>query len=129
MCHLFAHQPQRGALLVAQIAGAQMLLPLPSRPMVRRCSSSNVRPATSRNYPSRFGKVRRCSGSSAGRPASWTASTIRPVSRRPTSPGTTPRLDAWLAKPEASIPRAIIAYRQPKAETRAAIIAYLKELN
>jgi cytochrome c len=129
MCHRFAHQPQRGALLVAQIAGAQMLLPLPSRPMVRRCSSSNVRPATSRNYPSRFGKVRRCSGSSAGRPASWTASTIRPVSRRPTSPGTTPRLDAWLAKPEAIIPGAIIAYRQPKAETRAAIIAYLKELN
>ena len=43
--------------------------------------------------------------------------------------GTTPRLDAWLAKPEAIIPGAIIAYRQPKAETRAAIIAYLKELN
>ncbi len=26
-------------------------------------------------------------------------------------------------------PGAIVAYRQPKAETRAAIIAYLKELN
>ena len=39
------------------------------------------------------------------------------------------RLDAWLANPEAIIPGAIIAYRQPKAETRAAIIAYLKELN
>jgi cytochrome c len=127
MCHLFAHQPQRGALLVAQIAGAQMLLPLPSRPMVRRCSSSNARPATSRNYPSRFGKVRRCSGSSAGRPARWTASTIRP--RRPTSPRDDARLDAWLANPEAIIPGAIVAYRQPKAETRAAIIAYLKELN
>jgi cytochrome c len=34
-----------------------------------------------------------------------------------------------LAKPEAIIPGAVIAYRQPKAETRAAIIAYLKELN
>jgi cytochrome c len=39
------------------------------------------------------------------------------------------RLDAWLANPEAIIPGAIVAYRQPKAETRAAIIAYLKELN
>ena len=33
------------------------------------------------------------------------------------------RLDAWLANPEAIIPGAIIASRQPKAETRAAIIA------
>ena len=39
------------------------------------------------------------------------------------------RLDAWLANPQAIIPGAIMAYRQPKAETRAAIIAYLKELN
>jgi cytochrome c len=39
------------------------------------------------------------------------------------------RLDAWLANPEAIIPGAIVAYRQPQAETRAAIIAYLKELN
>jgi cytochrome c len=39
------------------------------------------------------------------------------------------RDDAWLANPEAIIPGAIVAYRQPKAETRAAIIAYLKELN
>ena len=39
------------------------------------------------------------------------------------------RLDAWLANPEAIIPGDIVAYRQPKAETRAAIIAYLKELN
>ena len=31
MCHLFAHQPQRGALLVAQIAGARMPLP-PAKP-------------------------------------------------------------------------------------------------
>ena len=37
------------------------------------------------------------------------------------------RLDAWLANPEAIIP--IMDHRQPKAETRAAIIACLKELN
>ena len=39
------------------------------------------------------------------------------------------RLDAWLINPQAVIPGAIMAYRQPKAETRAAIIGYLKELN
>jgi len=39
------------------------------------------------------------------------------------------RLDAYLANPQATVPGSIMAYRQPKAETRAAIIAYLKELN
>ena len=39
------------------------------------------------------------------------------------------RLDAWLTNPQAVIPGAIMAYRQAKPETRAAIIAYLKELN
>jgi cytochrome c len=39
------------------------------------------------------------------------------------------RLDAYLANPQAIVPGSIMAYRQPKAETRAAIIAYLKELN
>ena len=39
------------------------------------------------------------------------------------------RLDAWLANPQAMIPGSVMAYRQPKAETRAAIIAYLKELH
>jgi cytochrome c len=39
------------------------------------------------------------------------------------------RLDAYLTNPQATIPGSVMAYRQPKAETRAAIIAYLKELN
>jgi cytochrome c len=39
------------------------------------------------------------------------------------------RLDAWLTNPQAVIPGAIMAYRLAKPETRAAIIAYLKELN
>jgi cytochrome c len=39
------------------------------------------------------------------------------------------RLDAWLADPQAVIPGAIMIYRQKKAETRAAIITYLKGLN
>ena len=39
------------------------------------------------------------------------------------------RLDAYLTNPQATVPGSNMAYRQPKAETRAAIIAYLKELN
>jgi cytochrome c len=39
------------------------------------------------------------------------------------------KLDAWLTDPQAVIPGAIMAYRQAKAETRAAIIIYLKGLN
>ena len=39
------------------------------------------------------------------------------------------KLDAYLTNPQATVPGSITAYRQPKAETRAAIIGYLKELN
>jgi cytochrome c len=39
------------------------------------------------------------------------------------------RLDAWLTNPQAVFPDAFMAYRQSKPETRAAIIAYLKEQN
>lgn len=39
------------------------------------------------------------------------------------------RLDAWLTNPQAVIPGAVMVYRQAKPETRAAIIAYLKEQN
>ena len=39
------------------------------------------------------------------------------------------RLDAWLSDPQAVIPGAIMTYRQTRAETRAAIITYLKGLN
>ena len=128
MCHLFAHQPQRGALLVAQIAGAQMLLPLPSRPMVRRCSSSNVRPATSRNYPSRFGKVRRGSGSSAGRPARWTASAFGRFREGRLRLGR--RQARRLAgKPGGNYSRRYRRLPPAQSGDPRRIIAYLKELN
>jgi cytochrome c len=39
------------------------------------------------------------------------------------------KLDAWLTNPQGVIPGSIMAYRQSKPETRATIIAYLKELN
>lgn len=36
-------------------------------------------------------------------------------------------LDRYLTNPQAMFPGSTMSYRQPKAETRAAIIAYLKE--
>jgi cytochrome c len=84
-----------------------------------------VRLATPRIHPSRFDKVRRCSGSSGGRPATWTASHYSAGFAKAAFVWDDARLDAWLANPQAIIPGAI----QPKAETRVAIIAYLKELN
>lgn len=39
------------------------------------------------------------------------------------------RLDAWLINPQAVIPGAVMAYRQARPETRAAIITYLREQN
>jgi cytochrome c len=39
------------------------------------------------------------------------------------------KLDAWLTNPQEVIPGAVMAYRQAKPETRALIIAYLKELS
>ena len=39
----------------------------------------------------------------------------------------TAHLDAYLANPQAVIPGSVMAYRQVKPETRAAIIAYLEE--
>ncbi|MDA9402427.1 cytochrome C [Bradyrhizobium sp. CCBAU 45389] len=39
------------------------------------------------------------------------------------------RLDAWLSNPQAVIPGVTMVYRQAKPETRAAIIAFLKEQN
>ena len=37
------------------------------------------------------------------------------------------RLDAWLTNPQQLIPGAVMAYRQAKPDTRAAIINYLKD--
>jgi cytochrome c len=39
------------------------------------------------------------------------------------------RLDTWLTNPQAMIPGAIMPYRQAKADVRAAIIGYLKDLH
>ena len=39
------------------------------------------------------------------------------------------RLDAWMINPQAMIPSAVMTYRQPRPEIRAAVIGYLKELH
>jgi cytochrome c len=39
------------------------------------------------------------------------------------------KLDAWLTNPQAVIPGTVMIYRQARPETRAAIIAYLKEMD
>jgi cytochrome c len=39
------------------------------------------------------------------------------------------KLDAWLTDPQAVIPGVVMVYRQAKPETRAAIIAFLREQN
>nr|WP_273499195.1 c-type cytochrome [Methylorubrum populi] len=39
------------------------------------------------------------------------------------------RMDAWLTNPQAMIPGAIMPYRQSKADVRASIVGYLKELH
>jgi cytochrome c len=39
------------------------------------------------------------------------------------------RIDAWLTNPQAVIPDTVMNYRQAKADTRTAIITYLKGLN
>jgi len=38
------------------------------------------------------------------------------------------RIDAWITNPQQMMPGAVMAYRQARPEVRAAIIAYLKEL-
>ncbi len=125
MCDLFAHQPQRGALLVAQIAGAQMPLPAAKPPdgatlfkeQCATCHTTNLSDAA-RQGPSLFRIVGRQAGKVDGFHYSAGFAKAEFVWD-----------DAWLANPQAIIPDAIMAYRQPNAETRAAIIAYLKELN
>jgi cytochrome c len=118
-----------GALLVAQTAGAQMPPPAAKpadgatlfKQQCATCHTTNPSEPI-RQGPSMFGIVGRQAGKVDGFHYSAGFAKADFV-------WDDARLDAWLANPQAIIPGAIMAYRQPKAETRAAIIAYLKELN
>jgi len=118
-----------GALLIARIAGAQMPLPAAQptdgatlfKQQCATCHATNPSESV-RQGPSMFRILGRPAGKVDGFHYSAGFAKADFV-------WDDARLDAWLANPQSIIPGAIMAYRQPKAETRAAIIAYLKELN
>ncbi len=117
------------ALLVATTAGAQMPLPAARSPdgttlfkqQCATCHTTNLSDPV-RQGPSLFGIVGRQAGKADGfrYSAGFTGANFV---------WDDVRLDAYLTNPQAMVPGSNMAYRQPRTETRAAIIAYLKELN
>lgn len=117
------------AMLVMKAAVAQMPLPEAKPPdgptlFKQQCATCHTDNLTDpvRQGPSLFGIIGRRAGSVEGFHYSagfakadfvWDAA----------------RIDTWITNPQAMIPGAVMAYRQPKPETRAAIIDYLKGLH
>jgi cytochrome c len=118
-----------GALLVARSAGAQMPLPAVKPPdgatlfkqQCATCHTTNLSDPV-RQGPSLFKIVGRPAGKIDGFHYSAGFAKADFVWDEA-------RLDAWLTDPQEMIPGAVMAYRQSRPETRAAVIAYLKELN
>ena len=118
-----------GAMLVANAAMAQLPLPEAKPPdgptlfkqQCATCHTNNLSDPI-RQGPSLFGVIGRRAGSADGFHYSAGFAKADFV-------WDDTRLDAYLANPQAMVPGSIMAYRQSKPETRAAIIAYLKELN
>jgi len=117
------------ALLVVGTAGAQMPLPAAKpadgatlfRQQCGTCHTTNPS-EPDRQGPSLFKIVGRPAGKADGFHYS-------PGFAKADFVWDDTKLDAWLTNPQQIIPGAVMAYRQSKPETRAAIIAYLKELN
>src|SRR5258705_9510130 len=111
MCHLFAHQPQRGALLVAQIAGAQMPLPAAKPPdgatlFKQQCATCH---STNLTDPGRQGPpLLKIVGRPAGKVDGFHYSA---GFAKADFVWDDARLDAWLANPQAMVPGTIMAYR------------------
>jgi cytochrome c len=118
-----------GVLLVARMAGAQMPLPAAKPPdgptlfkqQCATCHTTNLSDPV-RQGPPLFKIVGRQAGKANGFHYSSGFAKADFV-------WDDARLDAWLTNPQEMIPGAVMAYRQAKPETRAAIIGYLKELN
>jgi cytochrome c len=118
-----------GAVLVAQTTGAQMPLPAAKPPdgatlfkqQCATCHTTNLSDPV-RQGPSLFKIVGRPAGKIDGFHYSAGFAKADFVWDEA-------RLDAWLTNPQEVIPGAVMAYRQSKPETRAAVIAYLRELN
>jgi cytochrome c len=118
-----------GATLVARAALAQMALPEarpPDGPTLfkQQCATCHTNNLTDpvRQGPSLFGIIGRHAGSVEG--FHYSAGFAKADFAWDEA-----RLDAWMTNPQGMIPGAVMAYRQAKPETRAAIIAYLKELH
>ena len=117
------------AVLVVQTAGAQMPLPAAKPPdgatlfkqQCATCHTTNLSDPV-RQGPSLFKIVGRPAGKIDGFHYSAGFAKADFVWDEA-------RLDAWLTNPQEMIPGAVMAYRQSKPEARAAVIAYLKELN
>jgi cytochrome c len=117
------------AISTVDVASAQMLLPSGRSPdgaglFKQQCGACH---ATSLSDPPRQGPpLIRIIGQHAGRVDGFHYS---PGLAQADFTWDENTLDAWLTNPQAVIPGAIMAYRQSKPETRAAIITYLRELN
>ena len=118
-----------GAMFAVRLAGAQMPLPAAKPPdgatlFKQQCATCHT---TNLSDPVRQGPpLVKIIGSPAGKRDGFHYST---GFAKADFVWDDARLDAYLANPQATVPGSNMAYRQPKAETRAAIIAYLKELN
>jgi cytochrome c len=117
-----------GAMLVARAALAQMPLPEAKPPdgptlFKQQCATCHTNNLTDpvRQGPSLFGVIGRRAGSVDGFHYSAGFAKADFV-------WDDAKLDVWITNPQGMIPGAVMAYRQAKPETRAAIIAYLKEL-
>src|SRR6266478_534341 len=118
-----------GAILAVTRAAAQIPLPVPKPPdgptlfkqQCATCHTTNLSDPI-RQGPSLFKIVGRRAGGADGFPYS-------PGFAKADFVWDEAKLDAWLTNPQQIIPSAVMAYRQSRPETRAAIIAYLKELN
>src|SRR5262245_4446599 len=118
-----------GALLVLQVAAAQMQLPAAKPPdgptlFKQQCAGCHTTSLTdpARQGPSLFGIIGRRAGTVEGFHYSAGFANVDFV-------WDDGRLDAWMTNPQEMISGAVMAYRQAKPEIRAAIIAYLKELH
>jgi len=116
-------------VLLVRVADAQMPLPAAKPPdgatlFKQQCAVCHT---LSQSEPMRQGPpLVKVVGRSAGKAEGFKYS--EPLSKADFAWDET-RLDAWLANPQAVLPGATMVYRQAKPETRAAIIAYLKEQN
>jgi cytochrome c len=118
-----------GAMFAAGVTNAQMPLPAAKPPegaalfrqQCATCHTTNLSDPV-RQGPPLFNIVGRPAGKVAGFHYS-------PGFAKADFVWDDAKLDAWLTNPQEIIPGAVMAYRQSRAETRAAIITYLRELN